>query len=58
MKVTGVYDYRKDGTRNLKAYKIALTKSAYEKAGHTIETEFEIEYHKDKIILHKKKEEN
>ena len=50
-KLSPIYDYRKNGSRNIKAYRISLQKTECEKHQFNGNTEFSIEYFKDKIIL-------
>lgn len=54
MKLSPIYEYRKDGSKNSKGYRVSLQKSECEKYGFDESTEFEAEYYKDKIILNKK----
>lgn len=53
-KLTAKYDFRKDGSKNVKAYSVSLQKIECEKNGFDVSTEIEIEYCKDKIILKKR----
>lgn len=52
-KLSPVCEYRKDGSRNIKAYRVSLQKSECEKYGFDEKTEFKVEYFEDKIILKK-----
>lgn len=54
MKLTAQYEYRKDGSKSIKAYRIVLQKTECEKHNFNDSTEFEPEYFDDKIILKKK----
>lgn len=55
-KLTAQTDYRKDGSKNIKSYKVSLAKVATEEiAGFNKDTELEIEYKKDEIIIKRKK---
>ena len=55
-KLTAQTEFRKDGSKNIKSYKISLAKVATEEvAGFDKETELEITYEKDKITLTRKK---
>lgn len=53
-KLTAKYDFRKDGTKNIKGYNLSLAKLDCEKNGFDGSTEIEIEYCKDRIILRKR----
>lgn len=53
-KLTAKYDFRKDGTKNIKGYNLSLAKLDCEKIGFDGSTEIEIEYCKDRIILKKR----
>lgn len=53
-KLTPKYEFKKDGSKNIRGYLISLTKSECERNGFNCETEIEIEYLKDKIILKKR----
>lgn len=46
--------YRADGTKAIASYKVSLAKVPTEQAGFTKDTECEIEYKKNKIIITKK----
>lgn len=50
-KLTGKYEYKKDGSRSLKGYSISLPKIETEKNGFNIDTEVNIEYRENKIII-------
>lgn len=52
-KLSPIFEYRKNGSRNLKAYRVSLQKSECEKYGFDDNTEFSVEYSSDKIILKK-----
>ena len=52
-KLSPIHEYRKDGSKSVKAYRISLQKTECEKYGFNENSEFTIEYHKDKIILKK-----
>lgn len=49
-KLSPVYEFKKDGTRIVKGYRIALKKTECEKYGFDSSTEVKIEY-SDKIII-------
>lgn len=50
-KLSPIFEYRKDGSRNVKAYRISLQKTECEKHKFDENTEFSVEYLNDKIIL-------
>lgn len=49
-KLTPVCEYRKDGSKNVKAYRVSLQKTECEKFDLQ-NKEFDVEYLKDKIVL-------
>lgn len=55
-KLSPIYDYRKNGSRNVKAYRISLQKTECEKHGFSQDSDVTIEYFDNKIVI--KKEEN
>ena len=46
-------EYRKDGSRNVKGYRVALQKTECEKYGFDENSEVKIEYSDNKIVLKK-----
>lgn len=52
-KLSPIYEYRKNGSRNIKAYRVSLQKSECEKYGFDEKSEFKVEYFENKIILKK-----
>lgn len=50
-KLSPIYEYRKDGSKNVKGYRIALQKTECEKHGFNEKSKFKIEYSDNKIIL-------
>ena len=50
-KLSPICEYRKDGSRNVKAYRISLQKTECEKYGFDENSEFKIEYSDNKIVL-------
>lgn len=55
-KLTAKYEYRKDGSKNIKGYLLSLPKLELEKNGFNANSEISFEIKEDKIII--KKEEN
>lgn len=55
-KLSPIYEYRKDGSKNAKGYRIALQKVECEKHGFDENSEFVVEYYDDKIVLKKEKD--
>ena len=54
-KLSPIFEYRKDGSRNIKAYRISLQKTECEKYGFDENSEFKVEYSENKIILKKER---
>ena len=52
-KLSPIYEYRKDGSKSIKGYRISLQKTECEKHGFDENSEFALEYHDDKIVLKK-----
>lgn len=52
-KLSPICEYRKDGSKSVKGYRISLQKTECEKYGFDENSEFTIVYHKDKIVLKK-----
>ena len=50
-KLSPICEYRKDGSRNIKGYRVSLQKTECDKHGFDENSEFVIEYHDNKIIL-------
>lgn len=50
-KLSPICEYRKDGSRNVKGYRVALQKTECEKYGFNEDSEVRIEYSNNKIIL-------
>ena len=50
-KLTTITEYRKNGTKNIKGYRVALQKVACEENGFNENSEVEIEYIKNKIVI-------
>ena len=50
-KLSPICEYKKDGSRKVKAYRVALQKTECEKYGFDENSEVKIEYSKNKIIL-------
>ncbi len=50
-----VTQFKKDGKKSVKGYRIALQKTEVENAGFKADDELEIEYKKEKIVITKKK---
>lgn len=55
-KLSPICEYRRDGSRNIKGYRISLQKTECDKHGFDENSEFTIIYRDNEIIL--KKEEN
>lgn len=51
-KITAKYDYKKDGTKNTRAYQVSLSKLGVEETGLQ-NSEIKIIYEKDRIIIEK-----
>ena len=50
-KLSPFCEYRKDGSKNIKGYRVSLQKTECEKYGFNETTEVRIEYSDNKIIL-------
>lgn len=50
-KLSPICEYRKDGSKNIKGYRVSLQKTECEKYGFNETTEVRIEYSENKIIL-------
>ena len=50
-KLSPIYEYRKDGSKNIKAYRVSLQKTQCEKYGFDKNSEVRIEYSENKITL-------
>lgn len=50
-KLSPISEYRKDGSKNIKAYRVSLQKTECEKYGFNENSEVRVEYSKNKIIL-------
>ena len=52
-KLSPICEYRKDGSKNIKAYRISLQKTECDKHGFDETSEFTIEYSDNQIVLKK-----
>lgn len=52
-KLSPIFEYRKDGSRNVKAYRISLQKTECEKYGFNQDSEVKIEYSNNRIVIKK-----
>ena len=50
-KLSPISEYRKDGSKNIKAYRVSLQKTECEKYGFNENSEVRVEYSKNKITL-------
>lgn len=55
-KLSPIFEYRKDGSRNIKGYRVSLQKTECEKYGFNEGSEFKVEYSNNKIVLLKEEE--